>query len=135
MGNPFNDQDQDQAVAVVKNRIGLSVPFTQRDLDQVQILCSTGHSARYIAYQLGLDEREFKKLVKHSHAVQEAIKLGLARDEQEMTSKLRELGIKGDRKAINDYLEHRHGKQKGYQGITVQINTGVERGQTIEHKG
>ena len=119
----------------VINEQGFEYKLVQADLDAITDMVANGASANYVAVQMGLSEGELNNAVNNSERVKNAVKKGLALDEQEIAQSLRETAKKGNIAALIWYQKNKHGwkdssEQKTGGDITINVSTGINRAST-----
>ena len=120
------------ALPVVKNDQGFEFQLTDADLDAIEDMVSIGAPASYVANTLGICEAELNIAIKNSVRVERAIKRGLANDEMEITSLVREQIAKGNMVAAIWYQKNKHGwrdndNKGGNNAVIVNVSTGINR--------
>ena len=128
---------------IIKNSQGFDVKLTQADLDGVTDLVAIGANAAYVAHMLGVDESALNEACRKYGRLKAAIQAGVARDEMEVVSLVREQIKKGNITAAIWYQKNKHGwrdtDSKGGASVTVvNVSTGIDRGndaQVIDIEG
>ena len=124
---------------ILKTVAGHTITLRQCDIDMIIELVSTGHSPDFCAYRLGVSTKEFERARANCELIQDAIRVGLAKDEKEITEVIRDAAKKGSMIAAIHYTKHKLGWQsadsknasdKSKPTVVIQINTGIDRGDT-----
>lgn len=132
-------QKTEDGFPILKTIAGHTITLRQCDMDMITELVATGHSPDFCAYRLGITTKEFERARANCERIQDALRIGLAKDDKEITTVIRDAAIKGSMIAAIHYTKHRLGWQsadsksaieKSKPTVVIQINTGIERGET-----
>ena len=117
---------------VITTTQGFEIKLSQADLDGVEDMVAIGANAAYVAHTLGCCEAELNEAVKKYGRLKQAIQRGVARDEMEVTSLVREQIKKGNITAAIWYQKNKHGwrdsdAKQGGSVTVVNVSTGITR--------
>ena len=124
---------------ILKTNAGHTITLRQCDIDMITELVATGHSPDFCAYRLGISTKEFERARANCELIQDALRVGLAKDEKEITEVIRDAAKNGSMIAAIHYTKHKLGWQsadsknaieKSKPTVLIQINTGIDRGDT-----
>lgn len=138
-GTRLSFQKTADGFPILKTAAGHTIALKQCDIDMITELVATGHSPDFCAYRLGVSTKEFERARANCELIQDALRVGLARDEKEITDEIRKQAKAGSMVAAIHYTKHKLGWQsadsknaieKSKPTVLIQINTGIERGET-----
>jgi len=136
-------QVTDSGYPILKSPAGHNITLNQIDIDMITELVANGHSPDYVAMKLGVSTKEFDKARVNSDLVANAIRVGLAQDDADITKVIRDKAKEGNMVAAIHYSKHKLGWQSADSKnsstaptVLVQINTGIDRSAsvTVEQK-
>lgn len=122
---------------ILKSPSGQTITLTQSDIDSITDLVSNGHSPDFVAHKLGVSVKEFDRARANNELVANAIRVGLANDDADVTKVIRDKALDGNMLAAIHYTKHKLGWQsaesknaieKSKPTVLIQINTGIDRG-------
>ncbi len=129
----------DNGLPILKSPTGLSFTLTTADLETITELASTGHSPDFIAMRLGVAVKEFERARANCVQVENAIRAGIARDDADITKKIREEALNGSMIAAIHYSKSKlkwvtgeaemktEASKKNPISVNITINTGIDR--------
>lgn len=129
---PYRSEHSLDSLPIVAGLNGFRFQLTEDDLLNIECLVATGASAGFVATELGITEKTLHKAMAEYPRLSEAVRRGVAKDEQEITQRLRQLAVQGNIAAIMWYQKNKHSWSENTSkgGTVVQqviVNTGIER--------
>lgn len=131
------DTPRKTKLPTLKNAQGFEIVLTEQDLEGIEDMIAIGANAAYVAYQLGVCEAELNMGLKNFERLKQAIQRGLARDEMDIVTDLREQAKKGNITALIWYQKNKHGwrdndAKAGNSVTIVNVSTGIDRGKPTQ---